>query len=126
MSDEQPKPFISEEAYLLFRRLVEYVFPALGTLYFTIAQLWGLPYAEEVVGTIVALAAFFAVIVKLSRWAYQNDNSRFDAALVMDQSDPEQERWGFNIIRSIDEIGEKDEMAVKVVKLDQSSESNEG
>lgn len=41
--------------------------PALGTLYFALAGIWGLPAAEEVVGTIVAVDTFLGVVLRISQ-----------------------------------------------------------
>ena len=39
-----------------------YFLPALGTLYFALAGIWGLPYGEQLVGTITAIDTFLGVI----------------------------------------------------------------
>lgn len=65
-------PFLSDQAFKVVRRLVEYVLPATGTLYFTLASIWGLPAAEEVLATIVAVTIFLAAIVGINRAAYNN------------------------------------------------------
>ena len=47
-----------------------YLLPAIGTLYFTIASIWHLPYAEQVVGTITAVVTFLAIILGISTSVY--------------------------------------------------------
>ena len=47
-----------------------YLLPAIGTLYFTIASIWHLPYAEQVVGTITAVDTFLAIILGISTNLY--------------------------------------------------------
>ena len=47
-----------------------YLLPAIGTLYFTIASIWHLPYAEQVVGTITAVDTFLAIILGISTNMY--------------------------------------------------------
>lgn len=44
--------------------------PALGTLYFALAQIWGLPYGEQIVGTITALDAFLGALLGVSTTSY--------------------------------------------------------
>ena len=44
--------------------------PALGTLYFALAGIWGFPYAEQVVGTITAVDTFLGVILGISTAQY--------------------------------------------------------
>ena len=44
--------------------------PAMGTLYFAIAKIWGLPYGTEIVGTITAIDTCLGTLLKLSSDAY--------------------------------------------------------
>lgn len=71
------KPFLSAKVYDFLKNLVQLILPALGTLYFTLAAIWGLPAAEEVVGTLAALATFGGVTLRLSKAAYNNSDVRF-------------------------------------------------
>lgn len=41
--------------------------PAAGTLYFTLSGIWGLPFAKQVVGTVVAVDTFLGVILGISK-----------------------------------------------------------
>ena len=58
------------ETYDILKWVCQLLLPALGTLYFALAQLWGFPYAEQIVGTITAIDAFLGVILKISTDAY--------------------------------------------------------
>lgn len=44
--------------------------PAIATLYFALAQLWHLPYAEEIVGTITAIDLFLGTLLGISSVNY--------------------------------------------------------
>ena len=57
---------INKKYYDLLVFVAQYVLPGLGTLYFTIAMIWGLPYASEIVGTITAVDAFLGVLLGIS------------------------------------------------------------
>ena len=50
--------------------------PALGTLYFALADVWGLPYGEQVVGTIVAVDTFLGVVLGISTAQYNKRTNR--------------------------------------------------
>ena len=52
-----------------------YLLPALGTLYFALASIWGLPCGEQIVGTITAIDTFLGVILGISTAQY---NKRVD------------------------------------------------
>lgn len=45
--------------------------PALGTLYFALAGIWDLPYAEQVVGTVTAVDTFLGVMLGVSSMHYK-------------------------------------------------------
>lgn len=44
--------------------------PAIATLYFTLAGIWGLPYGEQIVGTLSAIDVFMGTILKISSIQY--------------------------------------------------------
>lgn len=44
--------------------------PAIGTLYFALASIWGLPYGEQIVGTITAITAFLGALLGISSIQY--------------------------------------------------------
>lgn len=46
------------------------VLPALGTLYFALSGIWGLPYGEQIVGTITAVDTFLGAILNAAAKAY--------------------------------------------------------
>ena len=56
--------------YDILKWIAQILLPALGALYFALASIWGLPYAEQIVGTITALDAFLGAILGLSTYMY--------------------------------------------------------
>lgn len=44
--------------------------PALGTLYFALSSIWGLPYGEQIVGTITAIDTFLGALLGISTAQY--------------------------------------------------------
>lgn len=63
---------LSNQVYDTLRWIADLLLPALGTLYFALAGIWNFPYGEQIVGTITAIVAFFDVILKVSKHAYNN------------------------------------------------------
>lgn len=49
--------------------------PAIGTLYFALSGIWGLPYGEQVTGTIVAVEAFLGTVLGISTAQYNKAGS---------------------------------------------------
>jgi len=70
-------PMISNKLYDVIKKLVQLILPAIGTLYFTLAAIWGLPAAEEVVGTLAAIATFGGVTLGLTKASYERSDSRY-------------------------------------------------
>jgi hypothetical protein len=56
--------------------------PAMGTLYFALALIWGLPKPEEVVGTIVALDTFLGVLLRISDARYDASDAKYDGNII--------------------------------------------
>lgn len=57
---------ITGKPYDVLKFIAQVGLPALGTLYFTLAGVWGLPSAEEVVATIIAIDTFLGVVLQIS------------------------------------------------------------
>lgn len=61
---------MSNSTYDKLKFIAQVVLPAAGTLYAALAGIWGLPYAEQIVGTIVAVDTFLGVVLKISTYQY--------------------------------------------------------
>lgn len=86
-------------AYLKFITLI--LLPAAGTLYFTLAGIWGLPAAEQVVGTIVAIDTFLGIVLQISSSKYNASDEKYDGvAKVTDTPD----KKTFNLVLNDDPI----------------------
>lgn len=57
---------MSNKTYDILKYIAQIVLPALGTLYFALAEIWGLPYAKQIVGTITAVDTFMGVVLRIS------------------------------------------------------------
>lgn len=65
---------LSNKVYDTLKWITMYLLPALGTLYFALASIWGLPYGEQIVGTITALDACLGVLLGISTAKYNKTN----------------------------------------------------
>jgi imidazoleglycerol phosphate synthase glutamine amidotransferase subunit HisH len=61
---------MSNKVYDFLKKVAQLYLPALGTLYFALANIWGFPYGEEIVGTITAIDAFLGVCLGISTYNY--------------------------------------------------------
>jgi len=64
---------MSNKAYDVLKYIAQIVLPALGTLYFALAGIWGFPYGEEIVGTIMAIDTFLGVCLGISTANYKKN-----------------------------------------------------
>ena len=61
---------MSNKVYDVLKWIAMVVLPALATLYFALAGIWGFPYGEEIVGTITAVDTFLGVVLGISAVQY--------------------------------------------------------
>lgn len=66
---------MSNKIYDVLKWIAMFLLPGLGTLYFALSGIWGLPYGEQIVGTITAIDTFLGVILGLSSSKYNKENS---------------------------------------------------
>lgn len=60
----------NNKTYDILKYIAMIVLPALGTLYFALASIWGFPYGEQIVGTITAIDAFLGTLLGISTSQY--------------------------------------------------------
>lgn len=62
---------MSNKMYDILKYIAQIVLPAVATLYFALSQIWGLPYGEEIVGTITAVDCFLGALLGISTAQYK-------------------------------------------------------
>lgn len=67
---------MSNKMYDILKYIAQIVLPAIATLYFALAGIWGFPYGEEIVGTITAVDTFLGVLLKISTDSYNKAKMR--------------------------------------------------
>jgi hypothetical protein len=66
---------MNNKTYDVLKWVAQILLPAVATLYFAIAQIWGLPYGEQIVGTITAIDAFLGALLGISTYQYNKDRN---------------------------------------------------
>lgn len=69
---------MSNKVYDILKYIAQIVLPALGTLYFALAGIWGFPYGEEIVGTIAAVDTFLGALLKISTNIYMKNKENIN------------------------------------------------
>jgi hypothetical protein len=65
---------LSNRVYDCLKFLCTILLPALGTLYFALSKIWGLPLAEEITGSLSAIAVFIGAVIGISSVQYNKEN----------------------------------------------------
>ena len=66
------KSLLSNKQYDILKWVALVLLPALGSLYFGLAGIWGFPYGEQIVGSITVVDTFLGVILGISTVQYNN------------------------------------------------------
>jgi hypothetical protein len=69
---------MSNKTYDILKYIAQIVIPALATLYFALSKIWGLPYGEEIVGTLSAIDIFLGTLLRISTSQYNKIGAEDD------------------------------------------------
>jgi hypothetical protein len=65
---------MSNKTYDILKWIALVMLPAASALYFGLSQVWGLPYGEEIVGTISVIDTFLGALLGISNVNYNKQN----------------------------------------------------
>ena len=65
---------MSNKLYDVLKWIAMVFLPAIATLYFGLAGIWGFPYGEEIVGTITAVDTCLGVLLGISSAQYKKNS----------------------------------------------------
>ena len=65
---------MNNKIYDILKWIAMVVIPAVGTLYFALAGIWGWPYGEQIVGTLTAIDTFMGIVLGISSAQYKKAN----------------------------------------------------
>ena len=78
---------MSNKVYDILKFIAQIALPALATFYLAIAAIWGLPYGEQIAGTIMAIDTLLGTILGVSTKKY---NARKFLEDKLDEDIPEE------------------------------------
>lgn len=67
---------MNNKVYDVLKWIAQYLLPATGTLYFALAGIWGLPFGEQIVGTITAADTFLGVLLGIASANYHKEENK--------------------------------------------------
>lgn len=93
MTNETPQHLADQDhmlgnrTYDILKWVAMVLLPAVGTLYFALAQVWGFDYGPQVVGSVVALDTFLGAILQISTKSYNKSDSKYDGVIEVKHND---------------------------------------
>lgn len=61
----------NDKVYDFLKWVAQIVLPALGTFYSALAGIWGFPYGEQIMATILAVDTFLGALLGISNYNYK-------------------------------------------------------
>lgn len=106
---------LTNKMYDVLKALTTIVLPGASTLYFTLAQLWGLPAPEQVVGTIAAVNVFLGVLMGLATNGY-NKVGKYDGEIVISEADGGGKTYTLQLNSAVDDLDKKKDVVFKTIQ----------
>lgn len=112
---KNPALIKSNAAYDFMKKVALLYLPAVGTLYFALAQIWGLPNGGEVVGSITAIDTFLGIVLHISNAQYQASDASVDGQMNV-QETPDKKTFTLDLHGDPNELQDKDKVTFRVKK----------
>lgn len=103
---------MNNKTYDILKFVALIVLPALGTLYGALANIWGFPYGEQILGTIAAVEVFLGAVLGISSSKYYKTGKDTVGTVSVN---PETDEVDFNFEEmSAKELSEMKQVKIKV------------
>jgi len=104
----------NNKIYYIFKWITQYFLPASATLYFALSSIWGLPYGEQIVGTISSITIFLGVLLGISTNTYIKSGANIDGTLQIDTSNLEKDIYRLQLNSNLEDLADKTKITLKV------------
>lgn len=106
----------TEKTYDIGNKLVRVFLPALSALYFGLASIWGLPNAEQVVGTIAVFTTFLGMCLGVSSKHYEESGAAYDGDILVSEGEDGVKRFTLDLgEQDLNKLDEKKKVSFKIV-----------
>jgi|tagenome__1003787_1003787.scaffolds.fasta_scaffold20694698_2 hypothetical protein len=113
-SEPEKSPFtLSDKNYGILKWVTGIILPSIGTLYFALSVIWGLPAAQQILGTIIAVQAFLGAALGISTHTYNSSDARFSGDINVIERD-DKTIYSLELNHSPEELEAKKEAIFKV------------
>lgn len=108
------RPLFSNRLYDAAKWVALVGLPAFSAAYFSLSDIWNLPYALQVVGTATVLDTLLGALLGISNHNYKKSDARFDGSMTVDTRDPDKDVISFQLKNPVEELTERDSVELKV------------
>lgn len=108
------QPLFGNQAYDTLKWIALVLLPALGALYFGLSEIWGLPYAAQIIGSITVIDTVLGGLLGVSTRRYNHSDAKYDGAMVVDTRDPKKDVYSLNLDRPLDELSGSESITLKI------------
>lgn len=81
---------LNTRVYDILKFVALVLLPGFSTAYFSLSDLWNLPYAERVVGTAVTIDTLLGLILKASTSKYNKNGGGTDGDVIISEDEGQQ------------------------------------
>lgn len=113
-SDESnTSTLLNNKQYDVIKYLTVVLLPAVGTLYFALSQIWGLPAGEAVLGTLAAIQVFIGATMRVTTKQYEESGEKYIGEINVTEN-PDKTLFSLDLEGDPEELIDKDEAIFKV------------
>lgn len=108
------QPFMSNRLYDSLKFLAQIFLPALGALYYGVAHIWGLPKADEIVGTLVVVDTFLGGLLHISTKQYNDGDAKYAGVIDIENKPDGVKVYSLNLNTDPSSLDKSKEVTFKV------------
>lgn len=111
----------SPKMYDFLKRMVQVIIPGASTAYFALAEIWDLPGAEKVTGTLAVVATFIGVVIGISASTYEKLGKGYDGDVVISTTEEGKKLFALEIDGDPLELEQQGSIRFRVTKPPQDA-----
>lgn len=108
---------LTDRSYGVAKHLVQVILPAIASLYYGLALIWGLPAAEQVVGSLAVITTFLGICLGISTRQYEASGAAYDGSMVVQVQDEGRKIFSLELDGDPEDIVDKESIRFRVDKL---------
>jgi hypothetical protein len=106
---------LNSGVYNVLKSIAQIYLPGVGTMYFALAQIWHLPAAEQVTGTVVAVDTFLGAVLSLSSFSFNKSDAKYDGNIEVTTTPGGPKTFSLALNTDPNDLDSKKEVVFKVV-----------